>query len=59
MPLTWSSLPWFCNVSATDDIKEEFIGFIHCDEDTSREALSEKITSYLADMGIDMDNCRG
>ena len=40
-------------------LKEEFIGFVHCNEGLSGEALSNVILKFLNEIGLDINNCRG
>ena len=46
-------------VDKDDYIREEFVGFIHCDTGTSGSALSEKILSTLAELKLDARLMRG
>ena len=46
-------------VDASQQIREEFIGFYHCEAGTSGEALKEMILGAVADLGLSMSNCRG
>ena len=40
-------------------IREDLIKFIHCKEGLSGKYLSDSILSTLADLGLDIYNCRG
>lgn len=46
-------------VDKDDNIREEVVGFIHCDTGTSGSALSEKILSTLAELKLDARLMRG
>ena len=46
-------------VDASQQIREEFIGFYHCENGTSGEALKEMILGAVADLSLSMSNCRG
>ena len=40
-------------------IREEFLGFLHCDLGLSGKALAETVLGGLIDLGLDIRNCRG
>ena len=47
-------------VDKGNQIREEFMGFVTCEEDTDRETLSHAILKLLQDdWKLKMDNCRG
>ena len=46
-------------VDTTGHIREEFVGFVPCDQGLSGEALSNTIMQSITKIGISMDNCRG
>ena len=46
-------------VDTTGHIREEFVGFVPCDQGLSGEALSNTIMQSITKSGISMDNCRG
>ena len=40
-------------------IREEFLGFLHCDLGLPGKALAETVLGGLIDLGLDIRNCRG
>ena len=46
-------------VDKDNNIREEFLGFAHCDSGTSGRALAEKIQGNLRDWGLPLQNLRG
>ena len=40
-------------------IREEFLGFLHCDLGLSGKALAETVLGGLNDLGLDIRNCSG
>ena len=40
-------------------IREEFLGFLHCDLGLSGKALAETFLGGLIDLGLDIRSCRG
>ncbi|CAB4020457.1 52 kDa repressor of the inhibitor of the kinase-like [Paramuricea clavata] len=46
-------------VDSSQQIREEFVGFYHCEYGTSGVALKEMILKAVADLGLPMANCRG
>ena len=40
-------------------IREEFLGFLHCDLGLSGKALAETVLGGLIDLGLDIRNCCG
>ena len=46
-------------VDSSQQIREEFVGFYHCEDGTSGVALKEMILKAVADLGLSMANCRG
>jgi hypothetical protein len=46
-------------VDSSQQIREEFVGFYHCEDGTSGVALKEMILKVVADLGLSMANCRG
>ena len=45
-------------VDTNSEIREEFLGFLHCGEGTSGEAISALILKELKRLGLDVMNCR-
>ena len=41
------------------DVREEFLGFLHCKSGLSRKALSETLLGAISDLKLDINNCRG
>ena len=41
------------------EIREEFVGFIHCSEGLTGEALSSVILKRLKELGVKINDCRG
>nr|XP_047145808.1 zinc finger MYM-type protein 1-like [Hydra vulgaris]XP_047145866.1 zinc finger MYM-type protein 1-like [Hydra vulgaris] len=41
------------------DVREEFMGFLHCELGSTGEALCKTILSSLKDFSLDISNCRG
>ena len=39
-------------------IREDFLGFIACEDGLTGLALSQKITNFVGDQGLSMDDCR-
>ena len=52
-------LLYFLFVDGEGEIREEFIGFIHCNEGTSGQAIADNIFHKLDELGIGIMNCRG
>ena len=46
-------------VDSNNDIREEFLKFIHCDEGVIGRDLFEAMTNTLSEFGFDLMNCRG
>ena len=46
-------------VDSNNDIREEFLKFIHCDEGVTGRDLFEAMTNTLSEFGFDLMNCRG
>ena len=46
-------------VDGEEEIREEFIGFIHCYAGTSGQDIVDNIYHKLDELGIDIMNCRG
>ena len=46
-------------VDSSDEIREEFISFVHCDTGTTGKALSHKILSSLEELQLDLRMIRG
>ena len=42
-----------------NDIREEFLKFIHCDEGVTGRDLFEAVTNTLSEFGLDLMNHRG
>ena len=41
------------------DVREEFLGFLHCKSGLSRKALSETLLAAISELEIDINDCRG
>ncbi|XP_068703325.1 52 kDa repressor of the inhibitor of the protein kinase-like [Montipora foliosa] len=46
-------------VDSSKNIREEFVGFYLCGEETTGNAIKELIINTVRDLGLTMDNCRG
>ena len=46
-------------VDSASNIREEFLGFIHCVKGTSGAAIADLIFGQIKTFGLDMNNCRG
>ena len=46
-------------VDSIQTIREEFVGFHLCEEGTSGHAIKTVITNAVADLGLNMNDCRG
>ena len=46
-------------VDRNSKIQEKFIKFVLCDTDLTGEALSGKVKNCIADIGLDLKDCRG
>ena len=46
-------------VDSNNDIREEFLKFIHCDEGVTSRDLFEAVANTLSEFGLDLMNCRG
>ena len=46
-------------VDENNEIREEFICFLHCDCGLSRESLAKLIMDKTHELGLSMDKCRG
>ena len=46
-------------VDSSKNIREEFVGFRLCGEETTGNATKELIINSVRDLGLTMDNCRG
>ena len=46
-------------VDRNDDIKEDFLGFVHLDEGLSGKSLAASILKKISDLGLNIENCRG
>ena len=47
------------SVDSNNEIREEFLKFIHCDEGVTGRDLFEAVTKTLSKFGLDLINCRG
>ena len=47
------------SVDSNNEIREEFLKFIHCDEGVTGRDLFEAVTNTLSKFGLDLINCRG
>ncbi|XP_028409249.1 52 kDa repressor of the inhibitor of the protein kinase-like [Dendronephthya gigantea] len=45
--------------SCSMKIREEFLGFIQCNDGLSGEALSVNILQFISSLGLHMEECRG
>ena len=41
------------------DVREEFLGFLHCKSGLSGKALSETLLGAISELKLDIDDCRG
>ena len=41
------------------DVREEFLGFLHCKSGLSGKALSEKLLGAISELKLDINDCRG
>ena len=46
-------------LNSNNDIKEEFLKFIHCDECVTGRDLFEAVTITLSEFDLDLMNCKG
>ena len=46
-------------VDSSKNIREQFVGFRLCGEETTGNAIKESIINSVHDLGLTMDNCRG
>ena len=46
-------------VNKQGEILEEFLKFVHCENGTSAEAITEGITNLVQEVGLDIQNVRG
>ena len=46
-------------VNSNNDIREEFLKFIECDEGVTSSDFFEAVTNTLSELGLDLMNCRG
>ena len=46
-------------VDSNDDLREEFLKFIHCNEGVTGRDLFEAVTNTLSEFGLHLMNCRG
>ena len=46
-------------LNSNNDIKEEFLKFIHCDEGVTGRDLFEAVTITLSEFDLDLMNCKG
>ena len=46
-------------VDGSGEIREEFLGFLHCDLGLSGKALAETVLNGIANLTLDIQNCRG
>ena len=47
------------NLDSSKNIREEFVGFRLCGEETTGNTMKELIINSVRDLGLTMDNCRG
>ena len=41
------------------DVREEFLGFLHCKSGLSGKILSEKLLGAISELKLDINDCRG
>ena len=41
------------------DVREEFLGFLHCKSGLSEKALSETLLGAISELKLDTNDCRG
>ena len=41
------------------DVREEFLGFLHCKSGLSGKALSETLLGAISELKLDINDCRG
>ena len=46
-------------VDEYSNIREQFLGFLYCEDGTSGKAISDLILREMSNLGIHVDNCRG
>ena len=46
-------------VDGSGEIREEFLGFLHCDLGLSGKALAETVLNGITNLTLDIQNCRG
>ena len=46
-------------VDGSGEIREEFLEFLHCDLGLSGKALAETVLNVIANLTLDIQNCRG
>ena len=46
-------------VDGSGEIREKFLGFLHCDLDLSGKALAETVLNGMANLASDIQDCRG
>lgn len=46
-------------LDSSQKIREDFLGFIACEDGLTGQALSQEITNFVGDQGLSMDDCRG
>ena len=46
-------------VDKDGEIREEFLGFLHCELGLTGKALAETILTEIGNLTLDINNCRG
>ena len=46
-------------LDGSGEIREEFLGFLHCELGLSGKALAERVLNGIANLTLDIHNCRG
>ena len=46
-------------VDALKSIREEFVGYYHCNEGTTGRAIKTMILKVVSDLGLSVDDCHG
>jgi len=44
-------------LNSTKTVREEFVGFYHCEDGTTGAAIKDLITGAVTDLGLSMDDC--
>ena len=46
-------------VNKNFDVREKFLGFLHCKSSLSGKALSETLLGAISELKLDINDCRG